>query len=1130
MYLPVRKSQPKIPLMNNDKAVNVHCKKFLLVSVLFIVSIQVFGQSWDYPDVLTKSIQFYEAQICGEQPNWSRANSWRRACHLDDGAYLGVDLTGGWHDAGDHVKFNYPMAQAITTLSWSYLNYNDQFEASQNKQNLLNNLRLIGDFIIKCHPSPNVFYAQIASGDEDHSNWNSPEDDTYFRQVYEINPSSPGTDMASSMAAAFASLSMVFSNEDPQYSSELLQHAEDLYDFGDTYRGLYTDQIDDGAFYDSNDYRDDLIWGALWLYKATNEQNYLNKAEANFEDIRYNNNWFPNWGDHSYASFLLLSEITGKQIYLDKTESWLENEIDNAPRTPGGLYFRNSFLSTNSAAALAYAAFYFAELRGDSYEKYNKFKDFAQSQYDYMLGDNPRNSSYVVGYGNNFPTRTHHQAAHQPTCNPCSLAIPIEDTNELTGALIGGPDSNDDFENSRGNYMESEMAVSNQSYFVGLAAQMFKENGGTVTIPANDLITNVSAPNSVTQGETIDVTIDYEASQNRDILVVFELASDPYTSYVQQIRQVTAGSGTLNVPISVPLSTPVATNAYQFQVILAPTGGGWPERLDNEGIANVDVTEVVFANDVIDNVTAPNSVTQGETVNITIDYEASQNRDILVLFELATNPYTSYVQEIIQVTAGSGTLNVPISVPLSTPAAADAYQFQVILAPTGGGWPERLDNQGVANVDVIEVVPTNDLINSVSASDSVTQGETIDVTIDYEASQNRDILVLFELASDPYTSYVQEIIQVTAGSGTLNVPISVPLSTPAAINAYQFQVILAPTGGGWPERLDNQGIANVDVIEALPANDLVTNVSAPSSVTQGETIDVTIAYEATGNRDIVVVFQLNSNPYTSYLVLRQQVGAGVGSFSIPSEIPLSTPVGIGAYQFQAFIAPIGGFWSDRFSDLPSGSIDVLGGSTNCNIVVRAMGSTGEERMQLEVGGQVLETWTLTTQFANYAVNTVLDSDNVKVRFINDGIGSNGDRNIRVDGITVNNSFGVESENVLRDGCGNSEWLWCNGYFDYGDISCSGINQSAARGETFEDINEFEFNMYPNPTIANRVNLIVPNEGSVKVFDLLGRLVYEKETASGLNQLSFDKLHSGMYLVKVSGMAPEETITKKLIIR
>ena len=40
---------------------------------------------------------------------------------MDDGCDVGVDLTGGWYDAGDFVKFNFPMAYSVTTLAWGML-------------------------------------------------------------------------------------------------------------------------------------------------------------------------------------------------------------------------------------------------------------------------------------------------------------------------------------------------------------------------------------------------------------------------------------------------------------------------------------------------------------------------------------------------------------------------------------------------------------------------------------------------------------------------------------------------------------------------------------------------------------------------------------------------------------------------------------------------------------------------------------------------------------------------------------------------------------------------------------------------------------------------------------------------
>ena len=73
--------------------------------------------SFNYAEALQKAIFFYEAQISGPKPPWSRV-TWRGNSAMQDGQDVGRDLTGGWFDAGDHVKFGFAMASSATMLAW----------------------------------------------------------------------------------------------------------------------------------------------------------------------------------------------------------------------------------------------------------------------------------------------------------------------------------------------------------------------------------------------------------------------------------------------------------------------------------------------------------------------------------------------------------------------------------------------------------------------------------------------------------------------------------------------------------------------------------------------------------------------------------------------------------------------------------------------------------------------------------------------------------------------------------------------------------------------------------------------------------------------------------------------------
>ena len=76
--------------------------------------------TYNYGEALQKSILFYDLQRTGDLPNDFRSD-WRGNSCLNDGADAGLDLSGGFLDAGDNVKFNLPMSYTCTMLSWSVI-------------------------------------------------------------------------------------------------------------------------------------------------------------------------------------------------------------------------------------------------------------------------------------------------------------------------------------------------------------------------------------------------------------------------------------------------------------------------------------------------------------------------------------------------------------------------------------------------------------------------------------------------------------------------------------------------------------------------------------------------------------------------------------------------------------------------------------------------------------------------------------------------------------------------------------------------------------------------------------------------------------------------------------------------
>lgn len=106
---------------------------------------------YNYAEVLQKSIYFYETQRSGELPDNNRVE-WRGDSGLLDRADVGHDLTGGWYDAGDHVKFGLPMAYSTTMLAWSVYEYKQGYEGSGQLEEILDNIRWATDYFVKLIP------------------------------------------------------------------------------------------------------------------------------------------------------------------------------------------------------------------------------------------------------------------------------------------------------------------------------------------------------------------------------------------------------------------------------------------------------------------------------------------------------------------------------------------------------------------------------------------------------------------------------------------------------------------------------------------------------------------------------------------------------------------------------------------------------------------------------------------------------------------------------------------------------------------------------------------------------------------------------------------------------------------
>ncbi|ESQ28826.1 hypothetical protein EUTSA_v10018270mg [Eutrema salsugineum] len=492
----------------------------------------------NYTLALHKALQFFDAQKSGKLPKKNRV-SWRGDSGLKDGLPdVPGGLVGGYYDGGSNIKFHFPMAFSMTMLSWSLIEYNHKLKAINEYDHMRDVLKWGTDYLLLTFNNSATrldhIYTQVGGGLRDSESpddiycWQRPEDMSYDRPVIS---STSATDLGAEVAAALAAASIVFTDR-PTYAKKLKKGAETLWPFfrNKNRRNRYSNgQPTTQAFYNSTSMFDELMWAGAWLYYATGNKTYIQlathpsvpqtaKAFANRPELMV-----PSWNNKLPGAMLLMTRY---RLFLNPGFPYenMLNRYHNATgvtmcaylkqynvfnRTSGGLIQLNMGKPRplEYVAHASFLASLFADYLnstgvpgwycGPTFVSNHVLKDFAKSQIDYILGDNPLKMSYVVGFGKKFPRHVHHRGATIPNDKKrrsCREGLKYRDTknpnpNNITGAMVGGPNKFDKFHDIRNNYNASEPTLSGNAGLV--AALISLTSSGGYQIDKNTMFNGV---------------------------------------------------------------------------------------------------------------------------------------------------------------------------------------------------------------------------------------------------------------------------------------------------------------------------------------------------------------------------------------------------------------------------------------------------------------------------------------------------------------------------------------------------------------------------------------------------------------------------------------------------------------
>ncbi|MEP7269248.1 MAG: glycoside hydrolase family 9 protein [Saprospiraceae bacterium] len=414
------------------------------------------------PDVL---LNFMRQQRCGYNPFFDQV------CHTKDGRLMYgslpdssfTDVSGGWHDAGDQLKYLITGSNATARMLMAYQLFPTAFKDEYNSlgQPMQNNIPDVIDeakwgldWILKCHYAKDQLVHQVAD-DRDHVGWKFPFDDpsnygwgkNSYRVAYSANGKPQGLNKYKSQATGIANLAgrsaaalalgyQVWNTNhyDQSFAAKCLQSAEELYQMAKSNPGYQQGNSYSAPYrYNEDTWTDDMEWAAAELYRATKKKTYLKDAKK-YALMTGELSWIQKdtSAHYQFYPFLNIAHFSffefADRKFKEKLATFYKNGIDQTIRQRAS---KNTYsigvpfiwCSNNLLVDLGLQIYLYERMTGDT-----QYHPYMIAMRDWLLGKNPWGTSMFM----NIPVSgTYPHDVHTST-----WALTHK---EVSGGLADGP-------------------------------------------------------------------------------------------------------------------------------------------------------------------------------------------------------------------------------------------------------------------------------------------------------------------------------------------------------------------------------------------------------------------------------------------------------------------------------------------------------------------------------------------------------------------------------------------------------------------------------------------------------------------------------------------------------------------
>ncbi|MBR5373706.1 MAG: glycoside hydrolase family 9 protein [Paludibacteraceae bacterium] len=473
-----------------------------------------------YQKALWMTTRFYGAQRMGDGVNWliathepngvANGTSFSESKFVKGKSYLkdadgSYDLTGGWFDCGDFVLFGQTFFYSAYMLALGYSEFPEGYDdyysfdyhgyisaddytwegkkgAPNGIPDILDEVKYATDFILKAIRDDKTFYYQKGNGGYDHAVWctssvksampkaqGGESDGT--REI--LKASGNVTSMVALGGAALAVMSRVYKKFDPEYAQKCLEKAKVAHDF---VNGTSKGNTSGDQFYGAKPkYVTDMVILEAELYRATKDSKYLNNAEGecSWMDSQrdYNYNYTLCYNNTEDLAAYLMASIK-ESSYSSKATAVLDFYVNSMYKPSSGYVLRkeghyHNWGTLRYPANQAFVYALYSKLMGDK-----ELNPYALTTIEFILGKNPTNTSFVVGFGNKHPVIPHHRNFFRYDGNNMAN-IPVPDKNYKFiqfGFMVGGDGAtltSGSYSESLSDYERSEGGIDYNAGLVG---------------------------------------------------------------------------------------------------------------------------------------------------------------------------------------------------------------------------------------------------------------------------------------------------------------------------------------------------------------------------------------------------------------------------------------------------------------------------------------------------------------------------------------------------------------------------------------------------------------------------------------------------------------------------------------